>query len=131
MDDNETRRIRLVEWFLALAGIAMLIWAALGTEADAHLIAGTDIPYPSGCCNSAATSPNGDCSPIDDQYVTEGPDGYEINLPVGAHPQLRTKGYKGVVPYSTVRQPLDWQFHICLSRDGGHRYCFFPKPGSV
>jgi hypothetical protein len=87
--------------------------------------------YDPSCCRSAATSPTGDCAPIDDQYVREGPDGYEINLPVGAHPKLKNKGYSGVVPYRQVKQPIDNRYHLCVSQDGGHRFCFYPKPGAV
>ena len=104
--------------------------------ATAHMVPGTmpdmAIVYPPECCNSAATSPTGDCAPIDDQYVTERPDGYHVDLPVGAHPKLLTKGYHGVIPYSDVRTtPIDNRYHICLATDGIARYCFFPKPGAV
>jgi hypothetical protein len=88
--------------------------------------------YPPSCCNSAMDSPTGDCAPIDDQYVHQGVDGYEIDLPVGAHPKLVHHGYKGVVLYSSkdVKQPLDGRYHICLMSEGTYRYCFFPKPGT-
>jgi hypothetical protein len=90
------------------------------------------INYPSGCCSSAATNPYGDCAPIDDRYVSERSDGYHIDLPIGAHPKLKTKGYRGVIPYSEAKkQPLSNDYHICLATDGSHRYCFFPKPGAV
>lgn len=87
--------------------------------------------YPSSCCNSAATHPTGDCAPISDLYVTERSDGYHIDLPTGAHPKLITKGYSGIVPYGTEKQPLSNDYHICLATDGAIRFCFFPKPGAV
>lgn len=118
------------------AAVAALMLIIPIYEAWGHPVttmSGEELPitYPGSCCSSAVTSTWGDCAPIDDQYVTEGPDGYEINLPVGAHPKLKTKGYKGVVPYSAARQPLSNDYHICLSTDGANRYCFFPKPGAV
>lgn len=90
------------------------------------------IVYPGSCCNSAATSPTGDCAPIGDQYVTERTDGYHIDLPIGAHPMLKTKGYSAVIPYSQAKkQPLSNDYHLCIATDGAYRYCFFPKPGAV
>lgn len=123
-------RAKVVLGLLIAAAVAVLavLWFFV-VPAHAHTHDG--IAYPPNCCNSAATSPTGDCSPIDDRYVTEEPDGYHINLPIGAHPRLKTKGYVGIVPYVGVKQPLDNHYHICLSNDGGSRYCFFPKPGSV
>lgn len=120
---------------LAAAGAIALI-AALTTETKAHEVKSITgqplgITYPASCCKSAATSPHGDCAPISDEYVREGPNGYEINLPVGAHPKLITKGYVGVVPYGTEKRPVSNDYAICLSTDGAHRYCFFPKPGAV
>lgn len=89
------------------------------------------IVYPPSCCNSAATSPFGDCAPIEDRYVTEEPDGYHVNLPIGGHPMLKNKGYVGIVPYEGVKRPINNDYHICLSEDGGTRFCFFPKPGMM
>jgi hypothetical protein len=110
--------------------ILLVFWAG---GAFAHHVPGTDIVYPPACCNSAATSPTGDCAPIDDKYVKEEPDGYHINLPAGAHPKLKTRGYSEIIPYSDVkrRQPIDMRYHICLADEGAYRYCFFPKPGNV
>lgn len=107
----------------------MLIIAALAacSPAMAH-IAPSGMVYPGECCNSAATSPNGDCAPIDVKYVTERLDGYHVNLPVGAHPQLKTQGYSGVVPYSSARWSEDGQPHICLGYNGVNRFCFFMPP---
>lgn len=103
----------------------------LSTLAASAHTAPSGISYPPECCNSAMTSPTGDCAPIDDRYVTEQPDGYHINLPAGAHPRLKAHGYSGIVPYSDRRQPIDNSYHICLSNEGAHRFCFFPKPGAV
>lgn len=125
MDKQDTTALTAL-CFAATALFAIVV----ATGARAHQIPGHDhnISYPSGCCNSAATSPNGDCAPIDDQYVTEEADGYHVNLPKGAHPKLLTKGFSGVIPYSKVKNPLDEKPHICLSTDGAVLYCFFPKP---
>lgn len=84
--------------------------------------------YPPGCCQSAATSSNGDCAPIASKYVTEGPDGYHISLPIGSHPKLKKKGYLGIVPYNIVKPSPSGDYHICLSTDGANRYCFFAGP---
>ena len=90
------------------------------------------INYPTSCCKSAATSPTGDCAPIDDRYVTERSDGYHVDIPVGGHPKLKTKGYSSIIPYAKAnKQPLSNDYHICLSTDGNYRFCFFPKPGAV
>lgn len=111
-------------WAIVVIVVAGFLWS----EAYAHINVNTGIVYPSGCCHSAATNPNGDCAPISSRYVTAGPDGYHIDLPVGSHPKLKTKGYRGIVPYGQEKQPLDHEYHICLSTDGGNRYCFFPMP---
>jgi len=87
------------------------------------------ITYPANCCNSAATSPTGDCAPIEDRYVSERADGYHVDIPVGGHPKLKTKGYVGIIPYRGVKKPIGNDYHICLSTDGAARFCFFPKPG--
>lgn len=114
---------------LVLVGLHGLARAHEATNAQGEKLG---INYPPGCCNSAATSPNGDCAPISDRYVTEGPDGYHVDLPIGAHPKLKTRGYSSVIPYSQARkQPLSNDYHICLTENGTYRYCFFPKPGAV
>lgn len=120
--------------FLILGLLGLMFLVCFAMAALAHEIPGMHdhTTYPASCCQSAADSPTGDCAPIDDQYVTEEADGYHVNLPVGAHPKLINKGYVGVVPYKDAKkQPLDNRYHICLSTDGGHRFCFFPKPGAV
>ena len=104
----------------------------LGTQgAFPHQISGTSLTYSPECCNSAATSPTGDCAPIDDMYVTEESDGYHVNIPAGAHPRLKLNRYSGIVPYAGIKQPIDQSYHICLADEGTHRFCFFPKPGAV
>lgn len=123
---------------IGIVGVWLIIIGFV-LEARAHPVHTIDgeelnITYPGSCCNSAATSPTGDCAPIDDQYVTERADGYHINLPVGAHPKLKTKGYSVVIPYKDARakkQPLSNEYHLCVGTDGVALYCFFPKPGAV
>lgn len=115
--------IAVLVLFLA---VMLVFWVG---GAFAHQVPDMAMSYPPECCNSAATSPTGDCAPIDDRYVTEESDGYHINLPAGAHPRLKTHGYIGIVPYSARRQPIDNSYHICLSNEGAYRFCFFPKPG--
>lgn len=88
--------------------------------------------WPHQTVSGIATHATGDCAPIEDRYVSEQADGYHVNLPIGAHPKLKTKGYSAVIPYSQARkQPLDNNYHLCISEDGAYRYCFFPKPGAV
>lgn len=116
-------------WIGAISAITVLcvaLWFAAAGAARAHTHNG--ITYPPSCCNSAATSANGDCAPIDGRYVTAKADGYHISLPVGAHPKLKTKGFVGIIPYPQVKPPLDHEYHICLSTDGGRVYCFFAAP---
>lgn len=116
---------------LAIAGAFFVLLLGIAMAHEARTVAGQplDVFYPPACCQSAATSPTGDCAPIDDRYVTERADGYHINIPVGGHPKLKTKGYIGIVPYTGVKPPISNDYHICLSEDGAFRYCFFPKPG--
>lgn len=116
-------------WLLVfcLGAIFYLLWT---TMAGAHQAPSGSWTYPPGCCRSAE-EPGGDCAPIDDRYVTSRPDGYHINLPKGAHPKLVNKGYVGVVPYDKTLVSPDMQTHICLSMDGGTRYCFFKNPPGV
>jgi hypothetical protein len=117
-------RILLASLAIAVVAVSSLVVA---TRVKAH-VADSGMVYPGECCNSAATSPTGDCAPIDGKYVTERADGYHVDLPAGAHPQLITKGYSGVVPYASAKNSEDGQYHVCLSRDGNHRFCFFAGP---
>jgi hypothetical protein len=107
-------------------GLVCLAWLFPALAHQAHTIQGYPLgwDYDPGCCKSAL-QPTGDCAPISSQYVTEGPDGYHINLPKGAHPKLLTKGYSGVVPYGVERVSPEGNYHICLSTDGAHRFCFY------
>lgn len=134
-EEQDNRILLIIVAIMAAIGLFCL-FAALGTGAWAHEATDIDgkplgVVFPPNCCNSAATSPTGDCAPIADEYVTERADGYHINIPVGGHPKLKNKGYVGVVPYKDAKQPLGNNFFICLSTDGAARYCFFPKPGAV
>jgi len=114
---------RLIISSMAVAVIAVSSLVAV-TMAKAHT-AQSGMEYPPQCCHSAATHKNGDCAPIDARYVTEAADGYHVELPVGTHPQLKTQGYSGVVPYQSARDSEDGAYHICLARDGHSRFCFF------
>jgi hypothetical protein len=117
---------------VAVAGLlAGIVLAGTHGKAWPHQVPGMAMSYPPECCNSAATSPTGDCAPIDDRYVTEESDGYHITLPAGAHPRLKTHGYVAIIPYAGIRQPIDQAYHICLANEGTYRFCFFPKPGNV
>lgn len=118
---------------LAIAGACFVLLLGIAMAHEARTVAGQplDVFYPPNCCNSAATSPTGDCAPISDEYVTERADGYHINIPIGGHPKLKTKGYIGIVPYTGVKPPISNDYHICLSENGAFRFCFFPKPGAV
>lgn len=78
--------------------------------------------YAPECCSGK------DCAPIAAKFVTEEADGYHVRLPPGSHPMLRTKGYDGVIPYSSVKDSQDGAFHICLSDEGVYRFCFFAGP---
>lgn len=101
------------------------VWPALGHEAMS--IKGDPLGWvwPPECCNSAATSPTGDCAVIDPSTVREGPDGYIVTLRVGDHPRLKTKGYTAVIPYHLARDSPSGEYGICLTTDGNHRFCFF------
>lgn len=135
MPPEEQFQSRII--FAVIIALCVVLWlfatAFVVNAHEARTVAGQplNIDYPPNCCNSAATSPNGDCAPISDEYVTERADGYHINIPVGGHPKLKTKGYIGIVPYAGVKQPISNDYHICLSEDGATRFCFFPKPGAV
>ena len=136
---NPGRAGRIAAWlFLSFVALAvacgfLALSAAVSKAHEATDVNGQSlhIVYPPSCCNSAATSPTGDCAPISDAYVTERADGYHIDIPIGGHPKLLSKGYVGVVPYKEAKQPLGNDYHICLSTDGAARYCFFPKPGTT
>lgn len=112
----------------AITAIGFVIGAAeLAYPHPATNVAGFPLgwDYEPGCCKAAATSPTGDCAPIDAKYVKEKPDGYHVDLPVGAHPKLVTKGYSSVIPYEVARNSPEGNYHICLSTDGAHRFCFY------
>ena len=108
-------------------GVIFLAWTWPAWSHQAHTIAGDPLGWlwPPECCNSAATSPTGDCAVIDPSTVTEGPDGYHVNLKVGDHPRLKTKGYSAVIPYGLERNSPSGEYGICLTTDGSHRFCFF------
>lgn len=119
---------RLQSHILAFSGaiLASSVWFA---AARAHEAA-SGMVYPPECCHSAATHAYGDCAPIPSKSVVARLDGYHVTLGVGQHPKLKTKGYAAVIPYGLARPSEDQEYHICLSQDGGARYCFFaPGPG--
>lgn len=123
--------------YFAIGLSALAVGLLLAPDADAHpatTVQGEQlgINYPQSCCSSAATSPTGDCAPIEDRYVSERSDGYHVDIPIGGHPKLKTKSYSAIIPYPQAKkQPLSNDYHICLSTDGAYRFCFFPKPGAV
>jgi hypothetical protein len=122
--------------FIAVsASLLVLIYVvgmvAFAVAAMAHEAASGMFEYPPLCCNSARTSPTGDRDTISSAAVIARADGYHVNLGVGAHPKLLTKGYACVIPYNLAKPSPDGQFHICLSTDGEHRYCFFAPPPGV
>jgi hypothetical protein len=100
------------------------VWPALPHEATNVQGYPLGWDYDPGCCRSAQ-QPTGDCAPIASEYVTERPDGYHIDIPVGGHPKLITKGYSGIVPYGQERPSPEGNYHICLTTDGAHRFCFY------
>jgi hypothetical protein len=106
---------------LVLVGGTKLVYPHEATNVQGYPL-GWD--YDPGCCRSAQ-QPTGDCAPIASEYVTERPDGYHINIPVGGHPKLITKGYSGIVPYGQERPSPEGNYHICLTTDGAHRFCFY------
>ena len=114
----------------AMALAVALVWLPIMTKAayphEATNVQGYPLgwDYDPGCCRSAL-QPTGDCAPIASKYVTELPDGYHINIPVGGHPKLLTKGYSGIVPYGQERRSPEGNYHICLTTDGAHRFCFY------
>jgi hypothetical protein len=107
-------------------GLVYVGWAYPALTHEATNVLGFPLgwKYEPGYCRSAA-EPGGDCAPISSEYVTEGPDGWHIDLPKGAHPKLLTKGYSGVVPYGVEKASPEGNYHICLSTDGASRYCFY------
>lgn len=113
-----------------LWGIVATIRPASAHEALPTAAAPQGWSYPSGCCYSAALAPTGDCAAISGKYVTEESDGYHLNLPVGSHPKLVTKGYRGIVPKKDARPSGDFDYHLCVTLDGAYRHCFFVAPGS-
>lgn len=94
MRRSKTKAIAHRIAYLALAG--GLVTMRISDAWPHQTVSG--IVYPPICCNSAATHATGDCAPIEDRYVSEQADGYHVNLPVGAHPKLKTKGYNAVIP---------------------------------
>lgn len=118
----------MAESFAAALAIALMyfawVWPAMSHEATNVQGYPLGWDYDPGCCRSAQ-QPTGDCAPIASEYVTERPDGYHINIPVGGHPKLINKGYSGVVPYGQERRSPEGNYHICLTTDGSHRYCFY------
>lgn len=62
-----TRPVAVVILLAMLAAVALL--AGFIAKASAHEAHSQMWTYPPGCCNSAATSPNGDCDVISGRYV--------------------------------------------------------------
>jgi hypothetical protein len=119
---------------IAVVVVILFVLAFLAaTDARAHQatsIAGDPLGWnwPPSCCNSAATHPYGDCAIIDAKYVKERSDGYHVDIPIGGHPKLKTKGYSAVIPYKDVRDLPTGEYGICLATDGARRFCFFAGP---
>lgn len=131
-----TRKPRITFRFAVYGTIGLVTYIVffcllLAFKVQAHQSASGEFVYPPSCCNSAATSPTGDCAAISSRFVTARADGYHVNLGVGQHPKLHTQGYSGVIPYNLTRKSEDGQFHICLSTDGVSRFCFFAPPPGV
>lgn len=126
------QRFRYIIWTMGVlsagAGIAALLLISGPAQAhDAMSVKGDPLGWiwPGECCNSAATSPTGDCAVIDASTVEEKADGYHITLRPGQHPRLKTKGYSAVIPYGMERNSPSGEYGICLGTDGSLRYCFF------
>jgi hypothetical protein len=119
-----TSRLAILPLTVAVVAISSLV---VMTGARAH-VADSGMVYPTWCCNSAKTSPTGDCAPISDRFISERLDGYHITIPAGGHPQLKTKSYSAVVPYDQAKKSDDGQPHICLAYEGTSRFCFFMPP---
>lgn len=135
MNDRTYNIVMACIGYPVAVGIFWLLVSCAGQTARAHeapaTIASQPWSYGADCCHSAADVPYGDCAPIANKYVTTKPDGYHVDLPVGVHPKLLSKGYAGIIPYGQERRSQDFEYHICLSTDGGHRFCFFAAPGAI
>lgn len=119
-----TDRLTILPIAAAIVAVSALV---VGTKVRAH-VADSGMVYPTWCCNSAATSPTGDCAPIASKFVTERADGYHVNIPAGGHPQLKTRSYSSIIPYDNAKKSEDGQPHICLAFEGTSRFCFFMPP---
>lgn len=76
--------------------------------------------YPFSCCGE------GDCSQIAGESVKQTPNGYEISLLPGEHPQIKTKSFHYMVPYAIARTSLDGEYHLCLAPEPSLAFrCFF------
>lgn len=106
------RHRAIARLILATMGIMMiLIGAAL-----AHDL------YPARCCSGQ------DCEPIDARHVKESADGFEVTLGPDDHKMMKHVGETRTwfIPRKSVELPLDFNFHICLSKEG-KMLCFYPR----
>lgn len=114
-------RLRTIVISIAATGIAagMMIVAATGFVWSHDW-------YPVSCCWSPSNAPAGilgDCSEIPTHAVREGPNGYEVTLRPGEHPQV-DRPVSFTFPYADAQVSPDGLYHVCLRKTLEPR-CFF------
>ena len=113
--DRQDWQAFAINMALALAGVAMLIFAGWPWEVKAHDALPTSA-MPLGWKYDLACCAGYDCAQLPEGSVKEGPVGYEITLQPGQHPMVKDKAFFSVVPYQSkqVRSSPDGLFHGCI-----------------
>lgn len=112
--------------FLIIAGVLMgvslaMIFGGFVNAARAHE-APSGWSYPAGCCS------NRDCNRIPASRVSEGPEGYRVELFPGDHDMVPT-GASYLIPYSLAKQSPDGEYHLCILPSGTMLCWFVPPKG--
>lgn len=100
-------------WCAAIfvAFVALVVYFLMTFDARPHT-SPRGWAYPSTCCS------NNDCAQAHDDWVTEGPNGYEIKIPVGHHPTVIERPFYELVPYGDKRIKFskDEYIHPCIGK---------------
>ena len=89
-----------------IAAFALL--AAMTATTQAHE-APSGWTYPLACCS------NKDCTRISPDRVRETPDGYAVTIHPGDHDFVTDGPVSYLVPYDSVQDAPDGDYHICIN----------------
>lgn len=96
-----------------LIAIALLLlpMPALAHRAQPTAMTPLGWNYSAMCCSGR------DCAEIPDTFIHETPEGYQIEIPAGAHPMVKAT-YRDLIPYGDrrIKDAPDGRMHACISQ---------------